>query len=158
QKLKRRESDRVSSLTRTNASWVASMVLYRELFQLPTGVHPYSHFDASPKQIDALTLGGCRNLHKKQGTPKNALLVVVGGVDPAQEKQQPERACGAWAGERPEVPARTAPLPPNALSLFLVDRPSSPQAEVYVATLGPERQSSDWPVLRTANQILGGGV
>jgi predicted Zn-dependent peptidase len=157
-KLKRREMDRVSSLTRTNASWVASMVLYRELFQLPTGVHPYSHFDASPKQIDAIKLEDCRLWHKKQVTPKNAFLVVAGDIDEALASKETERAFGPWSGERPEAPAMTPPLPPNTLSLFLVDRPSSPQAEVYVATLGPERQSSDWPALRTANQILGGGV
>ena len=158
QKLKRREIDRVSSLSRTSAGWIASMVLYRELFQLPSGVHPYSRFDTTPKQVEALGLADCRNWHKREVTPKNAFLVVAGDVDPKSIGQDVERAFGAWSGERPEAPAMTAPLPPNALSLFLVDRPQSPQAEVYVATLGPERQSPEWPVIRTTNQILGGGV
>ncbi|HVW26051.1 MAG TPA: pitrilysin family protein [Polyangiaceae bacterium] len=158
QKLKRREIDRVSSLSRTSAGWVANMVLYRELFQLPAGVHPYSRFDAMPKQIEALRLEDCRAWHKREVTPKNAFIVVAGDVDQKSAGQEVERAFAGWAGERPETPAVTAALPPNALSIFLVDRPSSPQAEVYVATLGPERQSTEWPVIRTANQILGGGV
>jgi zinc protease len=158
QKLKRREMDRVSSLSRTSAGWIANMVLYRELFQLPTGVHPYSRFDALPKQIEALKLEDCRAWHKREVTPKNAFIVVAGDVDQKSIGQEVEHAFTAWTGERPESPALTAPMPPNALSIYLVDRPSSPQAEVYVATLGPERQSPEWPVIRTANQILGGGV
>lgn len=158
QKLKRREIDRVSSLTRTNAGWVASMVLYRELFQLPAGVHPYSHYDATPKQLETIRLQDCVAWHKREVTPKNAFLVVAGDVDEKSTSEQVERAFGAWKGERPEAPALTAPMPPSALSIFLVDRPSSPQAEVYVATLGPERQSPDWPAIRATNQILGGGV
>jgi len=158
QKLKRREIDRVSSLSRTNASWAASMVLYRELFQLPSGVHPYSRFDANPKQLEAIGLADCRGWHKRQVTPKNAFIVVAGDVEPKGAEQEVERAFGSWSGERPEAPSLTAPMPPSALTIFLVDRPSSPQAEVYVATLGPERQSADWPAIRTTNQILGGGV
>ncbi|HEX4335147.1 MAG TPA: pitrilysin family protein [Polyangiaceae bacterium] len=158
QKLKRREIDRVSSLTRTNAGWAASMVLYRELFQLPAGVHPYSRFDSTPKQLESLTLADCNTWHKRQVTPKNSFLVIAGDVDQKGAGQEVERAFGTWSGERPESPSITAPVPPGALSIFLVDRPSSPQAEVYVATLGPERQSPDWPAMRTTNQILGGGV
>jgi predicted Zn-dependent peptidase len=158
QKLKRREIDRVSSLTRTNAGWVASMVLYRELFQIPAGAHPYAHYDATPKELETIRLQDCVAWHKRQVTPKNAFLVVAGDVDEKSASEQVERAFGAWKGERPDTPALTAPMAPAALSIFLVDRPSSPQAEVYVATLGPERQSPEWPALRTTNQILGGGV
>ncbi|HEX3596175.1 MAG TPA: pitrilysin family protein [Polyangiaceae bacterium] len=158
QKLKRREIDRVSSLSRTSAGWAANMVLYRELFQLPAGVHPYSRFDATPKQLESLSLADCNGWHKRQATPKNSFIVIAGDVDQKVSSQEVERAFGTWSGERPEAAALTAPVPPGALSIFLVDRPSSPQAEVYVATLGPERQSADWPTIRTANQILGGGV
>jgi predicted Zn-dependent peptidase len=158
QKLKRREIDRVSSLTRTNAGWVASMVLYRELFQLPAGVHPYSHYDATPKQLETIRLQDCVAWHKREVTPKNTFLVVAGDVDEKSAGEEVERAFGKWTGERPEAPALTAPMPPSALSIFLVDRPASPQAEVYVATLGPERQSAEWPAIRVTNQIIGGGV
>jgi predicted Zn-dependent peptidase len=158
QKLKRREVDRVSSLTRTNAGWIASMVLYRELFGLPTGVHPYSRYDATARELEALRLEDCRAWHKRQVTPKNSFLVIAGDVDEKTAGDETRRAFGAWAGERPDAPALTPPVPPKALAIFLIDRPASPQAEVYVATLGPERTSPEWPALRATNQILGGGV
>lgn len=158
QKLKRREIDRVSSLSRTSAGWVSSMVLYRELFGLPAGVHPYASYDATAKQLGALTLEDCRAWHKREVTPKNSFLVIAGDVDQKTAADEAERAFGKWAGERPDGPAFTSPVPPKALSIFLVDRPASPQAEIYVATLGPERRSAEWPAVKTANQILGGGV
>src|SRR5262249_50951824 len=108
-KLKRREIDRVSSAARTNATWVSSMVLYRQLFQLPTGVHPYSHYDATPKQLEAVRLQDCVAWHKKQVTPKNTFLVVAGDVDEATASDQVERAFGKWAGERPDAPLPTPP-------------------------------------------------
>jgi predicted Zn-dependent peptidase len=158
QKLKRREIDRVSSLARTSAGWVASMVLYRELFDLPSGVHPYATYDTTAKQLEALKLEDCRAWHKREVTPKNAFLVIAGDVDAKTATTESERAFGKWTGERPEGPAFTSPMPPKALSIYLVDRPASPQAEVYVATLGPERRSPEWPAIKTTNQILGGGV
>jgi predicted Zn-dependent peptidase len=158
QKLKRREIDRVSSAAKQNAGWVSSMVLYRELFELPTGVHPYAHFDATAKQLGTLALEDCRAWHKREVTPKNAFVVLAGDLDARTAAEETERAFGKWTGERPDGPAFTSPVPPKALSIFLVDRPASPQAEVYVATLGPERRSPEWPAIRTANQILGGGV
>jgi predicted Zn-dependent peptidase len=157
-KLRRREHDRVASAARTSAGWAASMVLYRELFELPTGVHPYSHYDATPAQIDAIRLEDCRAWYKREFSPKNAVLVVSGDIDGKAAQAEAQRAFGAWRGEAPEPPTFTTPVGPSALSIFLVDRPESPQAEVYVATLGPERKSNEWPALRTANQILGGGV
>lgn len=157
-KLKRREMDRVSSLARTSAAWIASMVLYRQAFALPTGVHPYSRYDANPKELEQLTLADCKKWHAREFSPKNAFLVVAGDVDPKGFEAEARRAFGAWKGEAPEVPSFSPPVRPKSIVIHLVDRPASPQAEVYVATLAADRKSPDWPALRTTNQIVGGGV
>jgi zinc protease len=158
QKLKTREQGRVASLSRTSAAWVASMVLYRKLFELPTGVHPYSRYDATPRDVDAIKLEDCRAWHKREVTAKNVMLVVTGDVTPALAASEAKRVLGSLGGEAPEAPDFATPFPPKALSIYLVDRPASPQAEVYLAVLGPERKSPEWPAMRTANQVLGGGV
>ena len=157
-KLKRREMDRVESLARTSGDWAASMVLYRELYELPTALHPYSRYDATSKQIELVQLADCRGWHKDHFSPKNAFLVVVGDVTPAAVRTAAERAFVKWTGEAPQKPSFTSPMPPHGLDVYLVDRPGSPQAEILVATLGPERQSGDWASAKTVNQILGGGV
>lgn len=157
-KLKQRETDRVKSLARTSAAWAASMVLWNKLFELPAGVHPYSHYDALARDLDTIRLDDCRGWHKREFSPKNAVFVIAGDIDAKDAKDQVSRALGAWSGEAPEPPSFTAPTPPGAVSVLLVDRPSSTQAEVYVGTLGPERQSPEWPDMRVTAQIVGGGV
>src|SRR5262249_14736917 len=81
-KLRQREIERVSSLARTSGRWAASMVLYSELYDLPTSVHAYAHYDATPKQLAKLSLEDCRRWHAKHVVPKNAWLVAAGDVDP----------------------------------------------------------------------------
>lgn len=157
-KLKRREMDRVASLARTSAGWAASMVLYRELFELPTAQHPYARYDATSEEFDKIQLADCRTWHRDHLTPPNTVLVVTGDLTADDAEQAARKVFGGWKGNAPARPSFTRPMPPSGLELFLVDRPDSPQAEVYVATLGTDRQSPEWATLRTANQILGGGV
>lgn len=157
-KLKQRETDRVTSLARTSAAWAASMVLWNKLFEIPAAVHPYSRYDALPRDLDTIRLEDCRAWHKREFSPKNAVFVVAGDLDAKDAKDQVARVLGTWSGDAPEPPSFTAPAPPGNISVHLVDRPSSTQAEVYVATLGPERQSPEWPDLRVTAQIVGGGV
>jgi predicted Zn-dependent peptidase len=130
-----RETDRVKSLARTSAAWAASMALWNKLFEIPAAVHPYSRYDALARDLDTLRLEDCRAWHKREFSPKNAVFVVAGDVDPKEAKDQVTRALGAWSGEAPEMPSFTAPTPRGSVSVLLVDRPSSTQAEVYAATL-----------------------
>lgn len=157
-KLKRREMDRVESLARTNAEWAASMVLYEKLFRLPAGVHPYSHYDATAGEIDKLGLYDCRTWHREHFAPDNAFVTIAGDISADDAKAAVSKAFGAWRGKAAEPPRFTAPTLPDRLELYLVDRPESPQAEIMLATLGPERTSDEWAALRATNQILGGGV
>lgn len=157
-KLKQRETERVTSLSRTSPSWMASMILYRELFRLPANVHPYAQYDATPASIAKIGLGDCRAWHRTHFVPSNAVLVVAGQVSQSDVKMAAQKVFGRWKGVQPAPLAFQAPLLPERPSVFLVNRPHSPQAQIYVATLGPERKSADWPALKAANQILGGGV
>ncbi len=157
-KLKQEEIDRVKGSARGSAGWAASMLLYRELFELPTSVHPYSRFDALPAELEALTLADCKGWHKKHVTPENSVLVVAGDVDPAAVESASSKAFAQWKGKKPEAESFSAPERPKRTQIVIADRPGSPQSQVYVATLGPERQSPDFPALMTANMVLGGGV
>lgn len=157
-KLKRREMDRTQSLAHSDPGWAASMVLYRELFELPTGSHPYATYDATSKQIERVMLPDCRAWYAKHVTPANAVLVVAGDVNTAEVQGLAQSAFGKWSGKAPPDETFFRPLQPSGVELYLVDRPGSTQAEIFVATLGPERQSDDWVPLKVGNQVLGGGV
>ncbi|HEX3776357.1 MAG TPA: insulinase family protein, partial [Polyangiaceae bacterium] len=82
-KLKQRELERVKNAAKASANWAASMVLYRELFDLPTAVHPYSHYDAKPSELDKLTLQSCKRWYQTNVTPENATLIIAGDIDEA---------------------------------------------------------------------------
>lgn len=157
-KLRTREVERASASAKSSAGYAASMILYRELFEVPTSIHPYSRFDALPSDLQKLTLADCKAWHKQHMTPKNALLIAAGDVDIDAFAKAAERAFAGWKGEKPEAPHFSEPMPDTERHLYLVDRPSSGQAQVMVAKLGPERQTKDWPSLAVLNQVLGGGV
>ena len=157
-KLKQRELERVRNSAKASAGWAASMVLYRELFDLPTAVHPYAHYDAKPSELDKLTLASCKRWYQSNVTPKNATLVIAGDVDAATAELAAKRVFSGWKGEKPSGQTFNTPLPQEERTLWLVDRPHSAQSQIYVAGLGPERSTPAWPALAATNQILGGGV
>ncbi|HLV19520.1 MAG TPA: pitrilysin family protein [Polyangiaceae bacterium] len=157
-KLKQREIERVSSLAKDSPEWAASMVLYRELYELPTGVHPYASYDATAAAIGEISLGDCRTWYGTHFTPPNAVLVAAGDVTPEDFAKRAEAAFGAWKGEPPPAQSFPAAHVPERLEILLVDRPASTQSLVYVSAFGPERRSAAWPALRATHQILGGGV
>ena len=157
-KLKQRELERVRNSAKASAGWAASMVLYRELFDLPTAVHPYSHYDAKPSELDKLTLASCKRWYQTNVTPENATLVIAGDVDQATAEAATRRVFSAWKGTKPSGQTFNNPIPQEDRTVWLVDRPHSAQSQIYVAGLGPERSTPSWPALAATNQILGGGV
>lgn len=157
-KLRTREIERASSAAKSSAGYAAAMILYRELFEVPTAIHPYSRYDALPSDLAKLTLADCKAWHKQHMTPKNAILIAAGDVDIEALAAAAEKAFGAWKGDAPQAPRFTDPQPDLERHLYLVDRPGSGQSQVMVGQLGPERQTPDWPSLAVLNQVLGGGV
>jgi zinc protease len=157
-KLKQRELERVKSAARSSASWAGSMVLYRQLFDSADGLQPYSHFDATPSELQKVTLESCRRWYERDATPENAALIVAGDVEPSVAEAAAKRVFSAWKGARPKPPVFAAPVAKTERVVWLVDRPHSAQSQIYVAGFGPERSSPSWPAVAAANQILGGGV
>jgi predicted Zn-dependent peptidase len=157
-KLRGREIERVKSSARGSAAWAASMLLYRELYDLPTTVHPYSRYDAMPDDLAKLGLEACKGWHRAHFVPSNAALVVAGDVTPETVATSAKKWFGGWKGVAAPSVSLPQPFPPKERELYLVDRPGSAQSQVLVGMLGPERSSAEWPAIRVANQILGGGV
>jgi len=157
-KLRTREVEDARAAAKSSAAYAASMILYRELFEVPTAIHPYSRYRALPDELGKLTLADCKAWHKQHMTPKNAVLIATGDVDIDSFAKTVERAFNGWQGEKPEQPRFSEPMPDPERHLYLVDRPGSGQAQVMVGRLGPERQAEVWPSLAVLNQVLGGGV
>jgi len=157
-KLKARERERVLGHAKSSGAWTASMLLYRELYRLPTHRHPYAPYDALAKEIDRIEPKHARAHHRQHYSPKNASLVLAGDVDMSSAKELASRVFGAWRGGEVPSPSFASPVPRESLTIWVADRPGSAQSDVYLGFLGPERQGEDYAALSVANQILGGGV
>jgi zinc protease len=157
-KLKKRQVQRVADKAKSSGTWDATMLLWRELYRLPTGLHPYASYDAVPSELAKLTTQTCRDFYRKNFSPKNAVLVVAGDIDVETAKKAADRAFGAWKGADVPAPSFGEANPPEHLKILLADRPKSAQSDVYVASLGPARKDDAWTEVKVANQVLGGGV
>ena len=157
-KLKKRQVQKLADKAKSSGTWAATMLLWRELYRLPTGLHPYAAYDAVPSELAKITAQNCREFYKKHYSPKNTEVVVSGDIDVETAKKAVQHAFGAWKGGDVEAPTFAEATPPEHLKILLADRPKSAQSDIYVATLGPSRKDDTWTAIKVANQVLGGGV
>lgn len=157
-KTKARERERVLARAKSSGAWAASMVLWRELYRLPTRLHPYASYDALPSEIDKLERRDLRAFHEQNYVPRNAHLVMAGDIDLETAKETATRFFGSWKGNAPKALAFASPMPKEELTIFVADRPGSAQSDLYLGLLGPELRDEDHTKLAVVNQVLGGGV
>jgi zinc protease len=155
-----------SALARTRANTVASLRRAREqpgfladhLFNsvLFGADHPYARVPTE-QTVGAITRADLVAFHSDWYRPQNVKLVIVGDVTPDQAVARLERVFGGWpAGgktARYDVPAAR---PAGATTIYLLDRPNSPQSTVFVGQVGPSRDTPDYFALETMNTAFGG--
>lgn len=157
-KLKVRELERVLGRAKSSGAWAASMLLHRELYRLPTHLHPYASHDALPEEIEKLSLRDCRAFYKQNYTSQNSLLLLAGDIDAETAKRSATRFFSAFRGDKPQALAFASPVPKERAAIYVADRPGSSQSDIYLGLLGPERRDKAFTDLSVANQVLGGGV
>ena len=96
--------------------------------------------------------------HRSWVRPNNAVLVVVGDVQPAVLMPELERRFGGWKPQA--LPKRRSLVPaaqkaPRAVTV--VDRPGAAQSQLWVGELGLGAGSADLYSAQLASMVLGGG-
>lgn len=153
--LKSRMADEAAEHARASGQWAATRLVFRELY--PT-TSAYATYDATAAEIGKVTRASIADFHKKFFVPKNMTVILGGDVDAGQAATLAEKYFGAMkGGDAPTLQFPDAQAP-GKRRVVLAARPGSVQSDVYVAGLAPERKSANWPDLRVANQVLGGGV
>jgi predicted Zn-dependent peptidase len=157
-KAKRRKSAEADDLAQEDGDWGASMVLWRDLFRLQTGRHPYATWDAQRGDIDRLAIADCRAFHERFYVPANTFVVIAGDTTAAETRALVEKAFGNYKAKgKADKASPAAPAPaPAARSITVVDRPGSIQSSIYAATLGPARSDPRYPAFAVLNRVLGG--
>jgi zinc protease len=153
--LARNKANLVAQLRRVREqpSFLADRVFNSVLFGAE---HPYARVP-SEQTVGAVTRADLVAFHSDWYRPQNVKLVVVGDVTPDAAVAQLERVFGAWpAGGKKASYDVPAPRPAGATTIYLLDRPNSPQSTVLVGQVGPSRDTPDYFALETMNTAFGG--
>lgn len=128
--------------------------------------HPYGRPFATPEQIDAVSLEDIQKFHSTFYKSNNAFMILSGDITKAEAEPLVAKALKRW-----KKVEDISTIPPNplkkyaagsyqaaqSLTIHVVDRPASAQAEIRVGNLALSRGHADWEKLAVANSVLGGG-
>ncbi|SCL19184.1 Predicted Zn-dependent peptidase [Micromonospora nigra] len=142
--------DRIQ-VARSQPSHLARTALLRRVY----GAHPYAVQTPEPDQVNAVRPAALRKLHAERVHPADAVLVLVGDVQPERALDAAEKALGGWngAGHVADLPP-APPLVPGPL--LLVDRPGAVQSSLRMALPAVPRTHPDHAALQLANLVFGG--
>jgi zinc protease len=111
----------------------------------------------SPQSMAAIRRDDVLAWHRAWFVPGNAMLVVVGDIDPKRLRGDLERTFGTWR-KGPVPPAPT--YPEQGLSgtrIRLVDKPGQTQTQIRVAQFGIKHDDARFFDTLVWNYALGGG-
>jgi zinc protease len=118
--------------------------------------HPYER-TTTEQSLGAITRDDLVAFHGRYYRPQNVKIVVAGDIAPATAVAKLEAALGRWpAGgfrARYVIPPAT-PMAPG--TVYLYDRPNSPQSVFIVGSAGPARNNPDYYAIDAMNTALGG--
>jgi zinc protease len=155
-RVQKRLAEEAADNARGDGRWGAMMVLYRDLFELPSEHHPYASYDATADDINKIKPADCKTWHKKFFVPSNMLVAASGDVEPAVLQSAAKKGFGVLRKSPAPTVSFTDPVPPAAMKITLVDRPGSTQSEVAVGTLAPKKDESSYASFLVADQVVGG--
>ena len=139
-------------IQRTTPDFLANERLRGVLF----GKHPYAVIAPTEEQVAAYRRDQLEEFYRKNYSPANALLILVGDFSSASMLDQVESVFGAWKAPAPAQ--QKWPVPPSHAGrhVHLVHLPGSVQTQVLVGNLAITRRDPDWYRTVLANSIYGG--
>src|SRR5690349_11473140 len=136
---------------RAQPNFLASERVAKVMF----GQHPYARISPTPESLDAMTRDKFIDFHHKSFASDNAVLVIVGDVDPDEMAAKIERLFGRWTGVSITQPSFPAPPTGAARILYVIDRPGSAQSNIVIANAGITRTNPDYFPLLLMHTVLG---
>lgn len=137
-----------------DADFDARMILATDLYDQPLGRHPYSSFDALPRELRSLAPSELRAYQRRTYVPRAMALLVAGDATMEAARGAAERAFGGLRGGDPAGVSFAEPTQRTTRKVTIADRPGSERARVLVGWLGPERSDPRWPAARLAATLL----
>lgn len=113
--------------------------------------------EGTTTSVGAVTRADLVAYHASHWVPNNAILVIVGDVNPGTAADLVGKAFGTWEKKPLSSVAPPAVKGPEGVRIVLMDKPDVTQTQVRIGHLGVARDNPDWFPLQVANYILGGG-
>ena len=154
--VERRKAARATAVQRglQVPSTVARRIFYGKLFG---ATHSIARAVAPPEaSVKSIGRDDVVGFYDKYFQPQNVTLVIAGDVRAADALKLVTRALGAWKnrGER-YVATFDPPAPATPTTIYLYDRPGTPQSVVFAGQFGPTRTTSDLYAIEALGPILG---
>lgn len=132
--------------------YLAGRVFGREVYG---ATHPYARTETEA-EVMSFTRDDVVGFYNAYFRPPNVRFVVAGDITPAQAIEKLNRVFGQWTpGKKGDVPV-AAPAGVKSTTVYLYDRPSSPQSVIVVGNVGPRRDTPDQFPIELMNVTLGG--
>src|SRR5436190_2628668 len=120
------------------------------------GEHPYARTSETEATLKSLDRGKLEEFHRMHYRPNNALLLVVGAVEPDAMMALAEKSFAGWTRAEAPKPSFAAPPAASGRQLYFVQRPNSVQSSISLGNLAIKRSDPRWYELTLANTIYGG--
>jgi len=124
--------------------------------RLVYGFHPYGlPQSGTPETLGSITRDDLVSFHQKYFWPNNAILAVVGDVEPEEAFASVRRVFADW--QRKDIGTTTFTEPPQPTRrIVVVNKSDAVQTEVRVGNIGIPRNHPDYMAVNLAIRILGG--
>jgi zinc protease len=138
-----------------NPGWIARRAFRAVLYGAK---HPYGNpSEGYVDTVKGLTADDVRSFQKARYAANQAILVVVGDVEPDDLMKTLESALGAWKSQgRPTGPRPAPQVKADSEVAFLVDKPGAVQSMLDVGRLWVGRDDPRYFATLLGNRILGG--
>ena len=117
--------------------------------------HPYARHETEAETM-SMTREDVVNFYNDYFRPPNVKFVVAGDMTPQQAVDKLNRFFGAWTSGKSGQMTIPTPQGVSATTIYLYDRPQSPQSVFFIGTLGPRRDTPDYYAINLMNTTLGG--
>jgi zinc protease len=137
---------------KASPQFLANRQFRRALF----GEHPYARLSETEAGLQAIDRAKLEAFHRDHYRPNNALLIVVGAVDPDAIIGVATKTLGGWARGDVQKPTYPPPPPLNGRRVFFIERPNSVQSSIALGNFAIKRSDPRWYEETVANTIYGG--
>ncbi len=155
EKLKKNTAETAQANAKGDTRWMAEMVLWNDLFSLPTDRHPYASMGVHADDIAKINATDCRAYYQRHYIPKNMMLAVSGDTTPEIVRATAEKYFGIQRGGEKPILSYTDPMPPERRKITVVDRPKSTQSSVMIGYLVPKWNDPSYASAFIGTEVIG---